>query len=113
MQAAPKPPMTRAQKLRWYAEQLISDAEKAEGARDGEAAVTGYLQAADVLLLLAKAEQNYTAWKYYAERAAQCQQRARRLIALTSDRGAPSAGSSAQVGGPHALNIPQSSLSSG
>jgi hypothetical protein len=90
VQAAPgaarnpsKPQMTRAQKLRWYAEQLMADAAAEEKAGGYEAAVSHYLQAADLLLLLAKVEENYTAWKYFADNASSCQQRARRLIALT------------------------------
>jgi len=82
MQAAPKPPMTRAQKLRWYAGQLMTDAAADEKAGSAETAISHYLQAADILLLLAKVEENYTAWKYYADTAAQCQQKAKRLIAL-------------------------------
>ncbi len=74
--------MTRAQKLRWYAGQLMADAASDEKSGDGESAISRYLQAADILLLLAKVEENYTAWKYYADTAAQCQQKARRLIAL-------------------------------
>ena len=81
MQAAPKPPMTRAQKLRWYSNQLITDAAADEKAGHAETAISRYLQAADILLLLAKVEENYTAWKYYADTAAQCQHRARTLIA--------------------------------
>ena len=83
MQAAPKPPMTRAQKLRWYSNQLITDAAADEKVGSYETATSKYLQAADILLLLAKVEENYTAWKYYADTAAECQKRARRLIALT------------------------------
>ncbi|HYA56108.1 MAG TPA: hypothetical protein VED22_04840 [Nitrososphaerales archaeon] len=82
MQAAPKPPMTRAQKLRWYANQLMADAAADEKAGNSETAVSGYLQAADILLLLSKVEENYAAWKYYTDNAALCQQKARRLIAL-------------------------------
>ena len=89
MQAAPKPPMTRVQKLRWYAGQLMTDAANDEKAGDSETAVSHYLQAADILLLLAKVEENYTAWKYYTDNASQCQQRARRLIALKPSEGAP------------------------
>ena len=73
--------MSRAQKLRWYADQLVSDAATLEQRGDKEGAIARYLQAADLLLLLAKAEQNYTAWKYYADKAAFCQQKARLLIA--------------------------------
>ena len=81
MQAAPRSPMSRTQKLRWYADQLVSDAASSEQKGEKETAVSRYLQAADLLLLLAKAEQNYTAWKYYADKAAFCQQKARLLIA--------------------------------
>jgi hypothetical protein len=73
--------MSRTQKLRWYADQLVSDAASSEQKGEKETAVSRYLQAADLLLLLAKAEQNYTAWKYYADKAAFCQQKARLLIA--------------------------------
>jgi len=90
MQAAPKPPMTRAQKLRWYSNQLITDAAADEKVGSHESATSKYLQAAEILLLLAKVEENYTAWKYYADTAAECQKRARRLIALApKDDGAP------------------------
>ena len=82
MQAAPNPPMSRAQKLRWYAGQLMTDAAADEKAGHSEAAIPRYLQAAEILLLLAKVEESYTAWKYYADTAAQCQQKARSLIAL-------------------------------
>lgn len=87
MQAAPKAPMTRAQKLRWYAEQLMADAASEEKVGSNETAVSHYLQAADILLLLAKVEENYNAWKYYADSASMCQQKARRLIALTPKEG--------------------------
>lgn len=88
MQAVPKPPMSRAQKLRWYAGQLMADAATYEKNGNKETAISRYLQAADILLLLAKVEQSYTAWKYYADTAAQCQQKARMLIALTPGPGA-------------------------
>ena len=87
MQAAPKPPMTRTQKLRWYANQLMTDASADEKAGNSETAVSRYLQAADILLLLSKVEENYTAWKYYTDNAALCQQKARHLIALSSKEG--------------------------
>jgi len=61
----------------------MSDATADEKNGNKETAITRYLQAADILLLLAKVEENYTAWKYYADTAAQCQQKARTLIALT------------------------------
>lgn len=81
MQAAPKPPMTRAQKLRWYSEQLIGEAAAAEKSGSQQTAIEKYLQAADILLLLSKVEENYTAWKYYSDTAANCQHRVRLLIA--------------------------------
>lgn len=88
MQAA-KPPMTRAQKLTWYAGQLITDAANDEKSGDKETAISRYLQAADLLLLLAKVEERYTAWKYYADKAAYCQQRAKALINAASKSDAP------------------------
>jgi len=90
MQAAPKPPMTRAQKLRWYAGQLMTDAATDEKVGSYGTAISRYLQAADILLLLAKVEENYAAWKYYTDSAAECQKRAKRLVALTpKDEGVP------------------------
>ena len=82
VQAAPKPPMTRSQKLRWYASQLMAEAAEDEKNGNNETAISRYLQSAEILLLLAKVEENYTAWKYYADNAATCQQKARHLIAL-------------------------------
>ena len=64
---------------------MISEAETAEKARDLENAVAQYLQAAEILLLLAKVEGNYTAWKDYTDRASLCQQRARAIIAQSPD----------------------------
>ena len=81
--------MSRPQKLQWYAGQLAADAADDEKAGDYETAISRYLQAADLLLLLAKVEENYTAWKYYADTAAQCQRNAKRLIALKPDEGPP------------------------
>lgn len=73
--------MSRVQKLRWYAGQLMTDATNDEKNNDKETAISHYLQAADLLLLLAKTEENYTVWKNYADKAAFCQQKARGLIA--------------------------------
>jgi hypothetical protein len=81
--------MTRAQKLRWYSDQLMADAAGEEKAGNVENAVAKYLQAAELLLLLAKVEESYTAWKYYADTAAQCQQRAKRLIVLAPKKEGP------------------------
>jgi hypothetical protein len=86
MQRVPTPanqPLTRAQKLRWYAEQLVADAVTDEKAGNFEAGVSHYLQAADIFLLLAKVEENYSAWRYYTDGASTCQQKARGLIALS------------------------------
>jgi hypothetical protein len=83
--------MTRAQKLRWYAGQLMTDAATDEKAGSPEAAISHYLQAADILLLLAKVEENYSVWTYYTDTAAQCQQKARRLIALAPKEDVPRA----------------------
>ena len=74
--------MTRAQKLRWFANELMADAAADEKAGNSGNAVSRYLQAADILLLLSKVEENYSAWKFYTDNAALCQQKARRLIAL-------------------------------
>jgi hypothetical protein len=105
MQAAPKPkaPMSRAEKLRWYAGQLIADAASDEKVGSYENAISHYLQAADILLLLAKVEENYTAWKYYTDTAAQCQQKARRMIAL-----APKEGETPRPAAPKAPGAPPS-----
>lgn len=81
MQQNPAAQMSRSQKLQWYANQLIADAAAAEKNNLNEAAVKAYLNAADILLLLAKAEGNYTAWKNYSDKAEHCQKRARTLIA--------------------------------
>lgn len=91
MQAPPKAPMTRAQKLRWYSGQLMADAASDEKSGDPESAISRYLQAADILLLLSKVEGSYTAWKYYTDTAAQCQQMAKKLIALKPAAGSPAA----------------------
>ena len=89
VQTEPKPPMSRAQKLRWYVGQLMTDAAADEKTGNAETAISRYLQAADILLLLAKVEQNYTPWKYYADTAEQCQKKARALIALAPKDQAP------------------------
>ena len=61
----------------------MADAASEEKVGAQSVAVSHYLQAADILLLLAKVEQSYTAWKYYADNASICQQKARRLIAMS------------------------------
>ena len=83
MQASAKQPMSRTQKLRWYAGQLMADAAADEKKGDKDTAISRYLQAADILLLLGKVEEGYAAWKYYTDGAAQCQQKVKSLIAKT------------------------------
>lgn len=83
MSQTPKPVMTRAQKLKWYAGDLMTEADADAKSGRSESAISHYLQAAEILLLLAKVEQNYTAWKYYTDSATQCQQNAKKLIALS------------------------------
>lgn len=61
----------------------MADALADEKNGNKETAISRYLQAADILLLLAKVEEGYTAWKYYTDTATQCQQKARTLIAST------------------------------
>ena len=90
--------MSRAQKLRWYADQLMADAAADERSGNGEAAVSHYLQAADILLLLSKVEESYTAWKAYTDKAAFCQQKARKLIATAPGPGPASGQPSSQIG---------------
>lgn len=79
--------MTRAQKLKWYAEDLMTEAAADVKSGNSENAISHYLQAAEILLLLAKFEQNYTAWKYYTDSATQCQQNAKKLIATAPKEG--------------------------
>jgi hypothetical protein len=73
--------MSKLKKVEWYAGQLISDAAAKEKSGSIEEAIVLYLNAADVLLLLAKGQDNYTVWKGYSDRAIQCQQRSRMLMA--------------------------------
>jgi hypothetical protein len=83
MSAQQNPAMSRAQKLVWYVGQLMNEAANDEKSGSNETAISRYLQAAEILLLLAKAEESYTSWKQYADKAAYCQQKARGLIAST------------------------------
>ncbi len=87
MQTAKAPQMTRVQKLQWYVGQLMQDAAAAEKNGNNDAAVTAYLNASDILLLLSKSEENYVAWKNYTDKAEYCHQKAKMLIAT---RPAPS-----------------------
>lgn len=76
--------MSKLKKIEWYAGQLINDAVAKDKAGSYDEAILLYLNAADVLLLLAKGQDNYTVWKSYSDRALQCQQRSKVLIAKRS-----------------------------
>ena len=79
--AEPPSQLSKVKKIEWYAAQLATDAVAKEKTGKTEEAIVDYLQAADVLLLLAKNQDNYTVWKDYADRAMACQQRVKLLMA--------------------------------
>lgn len=83
-QAQPANQMSKLKKIEWYAGQLVNEAVESEKAGKLEEAVVKYLNAADILLLLAKGQDNYTVWKSYSDRALQCQQRSKVLMAKRS-----------------------------
>jgi len=72
---------SKFKKIEWYAAHLVSEAALKEKAGRYGDAIVDYLQAADLLLLLAKGTQDYTPWKAFSDRAIACQQRVRILIA--------------------------------
>lgn len=84
-QAVPKQQAQAAQakykKIELYAAHLVNEAVSKEKAGRLGDAIVDYLQAADLLLLLAKGTQDYTPWKAFSDRAIACQQRVRILIA--------------------------------
>jgi len=80
-QAQPASGMSKLKKVEWYAGQLINEAAEQEKTGNFEEAIVNYLNAADVLLLLAKGQDNYSVWKTYSDRAIQCQQRSKILMA--------------------------------
>jgi hypothetical protein len=85
-QAVPKQQAQTAQlskikKIELYATHLVGEAVAKEKAGRFGDSIVDYLQAADLLLLLAKGTQDYTPWKAYSDRAIACQQRVRILIA--------------------------------
>lgn len=84
-QAQPPGGMSKLKKIEWYAGQLITEAVTKEKSGSTEEAILNYLKASDLLLLLAKGQDNYSVWKAYADRATQCQQRAKTLIATRKD----------------------------
>lgn len=73
--------VSKLKKIEAYATHLVSEAVSKEKAGRLGDAVADYLQAADLLLLLAKNTQEYTPWKTFSDRAISCQQRVRILIA--------------------------------
>jgi hypothetical protein len=73
--------VSKYKKIEQYAMHLIGEAASKEKASRFGDAIVDYLQAADLLLLLAKGTQDYTPWKSYSDRAIACQQRVRILIA--------------------------------
>ncbi len=83
-QSVPQPQQSQESKLKkieWYASHLITQAaSKEKEGRPGDA-IADYLQAADLLLLLAKGQQDYPKWKSFSDRAIACQQRVKLLIA--------------------------------
>lgn len=81
-QAQPQSGMSKLKKVEWYASQLIIDAAAKEKSGSVQEAILLYLNAADVLLLLAKGQDNYTIWKGYSDKATQCQQRAKTLMGM-------------------------------
>ncbi|MGH9919577.1 MAG: hypothetical protein ACRD6W_12025 [Nitrososphaerales archaeon] len=87
-QAAPKPQQqaqaahaSKLKKIEMYATHLVNEAVAKEKAGRFGDAIVDYLQAADLLLLLAKGTQDYTPWKAFSDKAIACQQRVRILIA--------------------------------
>jgi hypothetical protein len=72
---------SKLKKIEMYAAHLVNEAVAKEKAGRFGDAIVDYLQAADLLLLLAKGTQDYTPWKAFSDRAIACQQRVRILIA--------------------------------
>jgi len=78
---SPSPQLSKVQKVEMYASHLMKEATgKDKDGRLGDA-IADYLQAADLLLLLAKGQQDYSKWKAYSDNAIACQKRVRVLIA--------------------------------
>jgi hypothetical protein len=73
--------LSKLKKVEWFAGHLVNEAASKEKAGRIGDAIVDYLQAADLLLLLAKGQQEYTPWKSFSDRAIACQQRVRVLIA--------------------------------
>lgn len=73
--------VSKLKKIEMYATHLVNEAVSKEKAGRFGDAIADYLQAADLLLLLAKGTQDYVPWKTYSDRATSCQQRVRVLMA--------------------------------
>ncbi len=72
---------SKLKKIEMYAAHLVNEAVAKEKAGRFGDSIVDYLQAADLLLLLAKGTPDYTPWKAFSDRAIACQQRVRILIA--------------------------------
>jgi hypothetical protein len=72
---------SKLKKIEMYAAHLVNEAVAKEKAGRLGDAIVDYLQAADLLLLLAKGTPDYTPWKALSDRAIACHQRVRILIA--------------------------------
>jgi len=100
LQAAPKQQqpqpaqLSKLKKIEWYAGHLVNEAASKEKAGRIGDAIIDYLQAADLLLLLAKGQQEYTPWKSFSDRAIACQKRVRALIAAKKQNDAAADSSS-------------------
>src|SRR5712664_4093037 len=73
LQAAPKQQqpqtaqLSKLKKIEWFAGHLVNEAASKEKAGRIGDAIVDYLQAADLLLLLAKGQQEYTPWKSFSD----------------------------------------------
>lgn len=77
----PQSQQSNSKKIEAYAAHLMNEAVAKEKASRFGDAIADYLQAADLLLILAKGTVDYTPWKNYSDKAIACQQRVRILIA--------------------------------
>ena len=80
-QQQPRAAQANYKKIEAYAAHLLNEAVAKEKAERFGDAIVDYLQAADMLLLLAKGTPDYTPWKAFSDKAIACQQRVRILIA--------------------------------
>jgi hypothetical protein len=76
-----QPQFSKVKKFEWYSDFLMSQALSEEKSGSIQEAIRDYLKAADVLLLLAKDQEDYTLWKRYSDKAALCQQKVKQLVA--------------------------------